>query len=201
MTNTIFRGRLKIRVPSQNGLSRAQRALVKRAYHDGVGIPQQVRYSCAIAMAVNEAIKNGVMVDGVSYQPNPKVRAQFGKNKRDLPYLTFGLIDPKTGEPHTLTWEGASNIPVDMIDIAVKHDEGEKVPAKQVSLSLADAKVYETGNEDGKGRNKRDRRKNHDTAKNGKPYPRAPRPNHNRLCRADVLKVLREMRKLSALSG
>ena len=191
MSNTILEGPLDINVPAQPRYGRARRAMIKKAFNDGIDMPGEVRYGCAIALAVNAAISDGL--PEVSFGPNPKVRAQFGRNKRDLPFLTVGLIDLDTGVPYTLTWEGATSIPFEMIEIAVKHDEGAPVPAVTISLELADARVHETGNKSGKGK-KRDPRKNHDTDKSGRPYKRPQRRHHNRLCRADVKKIHDQMK-------
>jgi hypothetical protein len=196
MSNATFHGTIDITVAAQQKLARGQQRLVREAFHDGKNIPQHVRYTCAIAMAVNDAVKDGVTIDDTVYMPNPKVRAQFGKNKKNLPYLTVGLLDPD-GTPYTLTWQGVQNIPLEMVDVAIKHDEGRTIGTQTIKLSLDDAVVYQTGNKSGKGK-REDPRPNHDTGKDGLPYPRPPRQHHNRLCAADraaIRRMIKEMKR------
>lgn len=193
MSNIIFQGGIDVVVPEQIGLTPGQRRLLRDSFSDGTGLPQKVRYACAIAVAVNETIKDGITVNGKRYEPNPKVRAQFGKNQKQLPYLTFGLIDPATQKKYTLTWEGANNIPLAMVKTAVKHDQGRRQKTISIPLALDSAVVHETGNKAGRAKKKVDPRRNHDTGKDGKAYPRRPRKNHNRLCPEDVNVLLRQM--------
>lgn len=194
MNNDIFEGALDIDISAQQIATAAQRRLIHDAFGDGTDVPQEVRFACRIAIDVNEAIKGGLeFEDGRSFEPNPKARAQFGKNKRGLPYLTFGLIDSATAARYTLTWEGTS-VPIKMVRTAIAHDEGRTVKATTVELAFDRAKVHETGNKNGKGSAKRDSRPNHDTGPDGEPYPRAPRRHHSRLCRSD-LETIQALRK------
>jgi hypothetical protein len=189
MSNNLFHGKLTITIPEQIGLTSAQRSMIRESYGDGQDLPQKVRYACAIAEAMNETIKDGIEVGGQIHLPNPKVRAQFGKNRKGLPYLTVGLIDPD-GKTWTLTWQGG-DVPVKMAVTALKHDQGKRTKTIAIPLTLEGATVYETGAKRGKRRN--DPRRNHDTAKDGNPYPRAPRTSHNRLCEADVKLLVRQI--------
>lgn len=195
MSNIIFSGNLNVVVPEQVGLTRAQRRMIRDSFHDGEGLPKHQRFACAIAEAVNETIKDGLEVDDKVYSPNPKVRAQFGKNKKGLPYLTFGLMDPRSRKLYTLTFQGANNVPIEMAMIAVKHDQGQRAPTVIIPLPLDNAVVYETGQKYGK---KNDPRPNHDTDKNNKRYPRKNRTNHKRICEKDVKNILRQMSRASA---
>jgi hypothetical protein len=187
MSNTLFAGELTVFVAEQRGLTRAQRDMINKAFNEGQDLPPRVRFHCAIAEAVNAAIADGIEVGGKIYRPNRNVRAQFGKNKRGLAYLTFGLIAPN-GKPLTLTWQGDDNVPYEMVKIAVAHDKGRSVSDATVTLALGNAIVYETGNKGGNKRRK-DPRPNHDTGPDGKPYPRPPRRHHNRLCLKDQVSI------------
>jgi hypothetical protein len=187
-----FSGILDIIVPEQVGLTGAQRKLIRDSFGDGQDLPSKVRFSCAIAEAVNDTVKDGILIAGTVYMPNPKARAQFGKNKRGHPYLTIGLVDPEGDARYTLTWQGDA-VPVQMAVIALKHDQGKRAETIGIPLPLDAAKVHPTGNKD--GRRKPDLRRNHDADKNGQPYVRAPRRNHNRLCDDDVKELQRAARR------
>jgi hypothetical protein len=158
--------------------------MLRQAFGDGVDVPIEVRHNCRIALDTNKAIASGIEVNGKVHRPNPKVRAQFGKNDKGLAYLIFGLIDEETGQPLTLTFEGFGPVPIKMCEVAVAHDEGRNVRPTTIGLNLARATVYETGAKH--GTRPRDPRRNHDTAKDGNPYPRKPRAHHNRLCSKDL---------------
>ncbi len=183
--NVALTGILPIVVPEQAGLTSAQRQMIRETYRDGQDLPARTRYSCAIAEAVNETIKDGIQVDGITYVPNPKAKAQFGKSWKGLPYLTVGLIGDSVGTRYTLTWRGGA-VPIEMAVTALKHDQGKRAPTVSIPLPLEGATVHQTGYKNGKKRI--DTRKHHDTGKNGQPYPRAPR-SHNRLCDDDVKKL------------
>lgn len=190
--NGMFEGVLDVDIEAQQIVTRAQRRLIHDAFGDGVDVAQEVRFACRIATDVNKAIENGIEFDnGKTFVPNPKARAQFGKNKRGKPYLTFGLVDVDSGERFTLTWEGAA-VPLSMVRAAIAHDEGRNVKASTVELPFESAKVHETGNK--YGRKKPDPRPNHDTDADGNPYPRPKRRQHSRMCRSDLdtLKALRK---------
>jgi hypothetical protein len=182
--NNIFDNILRVRIRGQHGLTKATQRRLAQAFNDGEGLSAEDRYGCRIAVDTNEAIADGIeAIDGTIYVPNPKVRAQFGKNKRGLAYLTFGLIGPDAHRI-TLNLEG-ENVPDKMCETAIKHDMGREVATTTIAVDLSRASVYETGNMGG-GKKRHDPRRNHDTGKDGKPYPRSPRPHHNRLCAKDL---------------
>jgi hypothetical protein len=191
MENPFVRGDYVIvHVPGRNPglfLSKAQVTQARKAALAVTDLGQGQRFQCHMADAANASIQDGLLSDNGDclWMPNPKVRAQFGKNDDDEPYLTFGLIDLDGGRRITLTWAGIA-IPRHMLKVAVAHDEYKTVRATNIRLPLNTATVHETGAKDGKRR--KDPRKNHDTAPNGKAYVRPARPHHKRVCAKDLAK-------------
>jgi hypothetical protein len=178
---------LKVWVPGQPKMTRARKRAMQQYAATG---NRTITTECSIAEAVKESLDQDRVVDadGIEYTRNPKVCPKFGKAKRrELPYLTAGII-PAGGRPLTLTWPGAA-VPLELLELAVAHDSGEAVETACVELPLDTAVVYETGAKHGKRPN--DPRRNHDTGKDGKPYPRPPRLHHGRVCKEDLPKAHR----------
>ena len=173
-------GNLIVRVKGRQALPRFDQELRKKALGDGAGAIQQLRFVCRIAEDTNEAIANGFTDSkGKRYTPNPKARAQFGRNSSGAAYLTFGVIDP-SGKKIRLTWEGES-VPMRMKKVAVAHDEGHRISSSEIKLDLSKAIVRESIKKDGR------RRKRHDIDKNGVKHPRPTNSRtHARLCAADI---------------
>jgi hypothetical protein len=189
MSNNTFQGILRVRVEAQPRMTKAIRMALRESFGDGTGLSRGYNYNCRIAEDVNAVIKEGIEgANGNWFDPNPKIKAQFGKNKHGLAYLTFGLIERESGKRYTLRWEGDS-VPTEMIRVAVKHDEGAEIGITLIALNLATANVHETGNKAGLINPPIDKRRNHDTAKDGNPYPRPQRTSHSRMCSADLKRM------------
>jgi hypothetical protein len=176
-----------VHVPGRNPLESLSKAQLKQARKAAAAVAdlgQSQRFQCHMADAANMSIQDGLLSDNGDclWMPNPKVRAQFGKNDDGEPYLTFGLVD-LDGRRITLTWAGI-RIPRRMLKIAVAHDDLKAVRGANIRLALSAATVHETG---AKAGTRRDRRKNHDTAPNGKPYVRPARRHHKRVCASDLV--------------
>lgn len=186
MTNIEFGGGLRIDIAGQ-ALSKAHQAIIQKALATGMQQDERVvRYSCRIAQDANAAIAAGIVDNqGGLWMPNPNARAQFGKAHDGEPFLSFGVLNESTGKRRSIRFVGDS-VPTKMMEVAVRHDEGRDVRPTSITLNMSNALVYETGNKDGKGRAKKDKRGNHDRDKNGKPYARGPRRTHGRLCSADL---------------
>lgn len=189
--NDIFDCVIDIRVKGQGAKPAWEQKMLAKALEGGVNNSegaQSLRKTCRIAEDMNAALADGIVVGDRLYGLNPRNKSQFGRNREGDPFLTTGVVDAETGQRLTLTWSGV-NVPLRMVEAAVKHDAGKRIGERVVPLDFGMAVVHETGNKDGNGRAKRDGRRNHDTDKNGKPYPRKPRPNHNRLCATDIKRL------------
>lgn len=172
-------------------LTAHQGSIVRKAIAEET--PQELRYRCLVAEAVNESFGGAskpdeysdVQVGKRTFRLNPKAKAQFGVNHDSQAYLTVGVIDHSVAEPvrYRLTWLGDA-IPHVFKELAVAHDSGVSTPGRRVALSLDTAEVHILGEKNGK--KKTDRRRNHDTGPDGKPYPRAPRRHHRRVCDTDL---------------
>jgi hypothetical protein len=155
--------------------------------------PQKLRYTCIVAESVNEALgaPSGTkpeewadfFVGNSSFRLNNRGKSQFGMTPAGVPYLTTSLVSPETGIRYGLTWRG-EDVPVELQTMAVLHDEGKNTQGIVVFLPFDTAEKHIIGEKNGS--KTRDRRKNHDTDKNGNPYPRAPRRHHMRICRKDL---------------
>lgn len=189
LSNELFEGAIDIAIEPTTAVTRAHQKALTDAWGDGSDVPQEVRFACRIAMDVNTTIADGVQFeDGRTFVPNPQVRAQFGKNRKGLPYLTFGLLAADdSAVAYTLTWEGTS-VPIAMLKAAIAHDEGVNVKAITVALPFEKANVHQTKRgSKGKGRK---------VAADGV-APRRKHFVHSRVCRSD-LEQLESLRKVKA---
>jgi len=131
---------VKINIKGQERRPAWERAVFKKALADGVGAQNGLRFQCRIAQDANEAFAHAE-IGGEMWHLNPKLKAQFGRNSKGHPYLTVGLIsDADPSRRYRLTWEG-EQVPTKMIDVAVKHDSGEKVGRATVGLRLDNAQI------------------------------------------------------------
>lgn len=157
--------------------------------------PAKLRYNCVIAEALNESLNGGPTgtpshhyglfdIKGKLFQLNPKGRSQFYMSPQGEPCLTTSLVDVESGTRYGFTWRG-ENVPQIVQETAVAHDQGQDTKLQQVMLSFDLAEKHIIGAKNGTPKN--DPRPNHDTAKNGKPYPRRPRRHHRRLSSADLV--------------
>jgi len=156
--------------------------------------PQKLRYNCVIAEAMNESLNGGphgshadeygdYEIGGRIFRLNPKGRSQFGMTAHSEPYLTTSLVDTATGTRYKFTWRGEA-VPRALQATAVAHDLGQDTKTITHLLCFDDAEKHVVGAKHGP--RAKDRRRNHDTAKNGKPYPRRPRRHHRRICSKDL---------------
>lgn len=136
-------GTVKVPVSATAARPEWERKLLLAALANGEGASKQLRYVCRIAMDANEAFARIMVRKGdraIEYRLDPQTKAQFGRNKRDLPFLTLGLVNQETGDKYQLNWEG-DNVPLKMQELAVRHDEGVAVRACTISLDLQKARV------------------------------------------------------------
>lgn len=177
MNTTQLHGRVVVTVKPQEARPRWERNLLAKAFDEGKGADQELRFTCRIAQDANRAFDSFKDADGNEWVRNPKAAAQFGRNAAGLAYLTVGVINTATDERVRLTWEG-ENVPYSMQETAVKHDEGKRVGTKRIGLNLSDAKVAPVSTPYRTPQGKR----NHEAAK--KAYDKR---NPNRTRRADRL--------------
>lgn len=177
-------GTVDIRVDGVEALPDWQQAALKAAMDTGMMAPQKLRFACAIARAANETFET-LHVNDARFVLNPAAKAQFGRNAENKAYLTVGVIDTDNRERYRLHWEGPTAIPRQMVEVAVRHDEGQRVPTVVIPIRLEDANIWKLGEKS--GRKQHDPRKNHDTGPDGEPYPRLPRRHHRRSCMKDLL--------------
>lgn len=156
--------------------------------------PAKLRYNCVIAEALNESVNGGPCgspsesygdfeINGRTFRLNPKGRSQFYMSPCGEPCLTMSLIDTEAGTRYGFTWRGEA-VPRVIQETAVLHDQGNDTKPQQVLLDFDVAEKHIVGEKNGK---KNDPRPNHDTAKDGNPYPRRPRRHHRRLSSADLV--------------
>jgi hypothetical protein len=154
--------------------------------------PQKLRYNCVVAESLNICLGGGPKgtppeeygefdVGDRTFQLNCKGKSQFGMDQNGKPYLTTSLVDVELDTRYSFTWRG-DDIPRELLETAVLHDEGKDTAPIEISLSFDLASKHIVGHKSSPN----DRRRNHDTDKNGQPYKRRPRPHHNRVCRTDL---------------
>lgn len=169
-------GAIKVKVQGQPARPKWEQEALSRALKDGMGAINGLRFQCRIAQDANEAFAKSLQHPFV---PNPRSKAQFGRNSAGLAFLTVGITNIESGVNIQLHWEGDS-IPRSMVEVAVKHDEGRRVGAKTISLDLAKAQAWVLGEKGG-----------HKPAAepHGRPrIERGPRK-HNRLCSEDLTRL------------
>jgi hypothetical protein len=182
-------GTIRIRVKGQDAEPKWKQTLLRRALKDGMGATKDLRYQCRIAQDSNTSVRKDRLPDGTDglflsdgtyVKPRPQSPAHFGRNARNLPYLTIGLNWSEDGADYKVTWTG-DKIPMKMKEAAVKHDEGRKVGVKIVDLNLADATIV---------------RVRHDLTKSGSKASRKPaktgphltkKKQFNRICAEDLI--------------
>lgn len=167
-----------------------QKTIVAKAIAENT--PQELRFRCLVAEAVNDAFGGAAKPDEYAdikigkrvFRLNPKAKAQFGVDHDGRAYLTVGVVDHSTPElvRYRMTWRGDA-VPHVFKELAVAHDSGSSTPGRRVHLPLDTAEVHILGEKNGK---RHDPRTNHDTGPDGNPYPRPPRRHHRRVCAADL---------------
>lgn len=181
---------LKIEIGAM--LSPWQRQIIRRNSRNMS--PQELRYKCMVAEATNIALNGGVHgtkvedygiyeANGKRFRLNHRCKSQFAMDSKSVPFLTTSLIDIDTEQRWRFTWRGSEQLHL-LMEAAVAHDKTENFPVQMATLNFSEAEVHIVGEKNGKPRD--DIRPNHDTGKDGQPYPRRPRRHHRRVCEEDL---------------
>lgn len=191
MSNNVFQGTITINVPARKAADKGQQAALKNAFEAG-DLPLSVQSSCTMALAMNDALVDGIDVNGKHYDLYPTHKSRFGKTRdTNRAFAATTLIDDD-GVTCTLHWP-ESAISEEMILTAIKHDLGKRESSKTFHLDLSAANVERRTEDQRKSRARRtpeqmrERRRTYAAAKPSERRAKASRP-----CMSDLERIRQE---------
>lgn len=140
MTLENITGVIDFKVKGQEALPRWMQEKFKKDIEAGEVPPEGLRFQCRIAKDARKNFQTVQLPNGETLRLSPSAKPQFGENHQGKPYLTATMIYSGDGESYKVQWVGDA-VPAEMVKVAVRHDRGFKVAAKNIKLDLSAAKV------------------------------------------------------------